>query len=67
MIVNRYLSDSAKKYPDKEASVTGRRRLDQRQVKTHFLWHPEDIMAPQIIEFVEELPVSTSGKIKRKG
>ncbi len=41
--------------------------LDERKVKAHCRKNLEDLMVPQIIEFVEELPISTSGKIKRKG
>jgi long-chain acyl-CoA synthetase len=32
MVVNRYLSDSAKKYPDKEALITGQRRFTYREI-----------------------------------
>ena len=40
--------------------------LDEKQVKAHCKRHLEDLMIPQIIKFVKTLPMSTSGKIKRK-
>jgi acyl-CoA synthetase (AMP-forming)/AMP-acid ligase II len=40
-------------------------RLDERKVRAYCRKHLEDLMVPQFIEFVKELPVSTSGKIKR--
>lgn len=41
-------------------------QLDERKVKAFCRRRLEDIMVPQIIEFVESLPLSISGKIKRK-
>jgi amino acid adenylation domain-containing protein len=42
------------------------RSLSEKAVKHFCRQHLEDLMVPQIIEFVEHLPMSTSGKIKRK-
>jgi long-chain acyl-CoA synthetase len=41
--------------------------LDENRVKAHCRRHLEDIMVPQMVEFVKTLPISASGKIKRKG
>jgi len=39
--------------------------LTEKQVKAHCHRHLEDLMVPHIVEFVDELPISPSGKIKR--
>jgi acyl-CoA synthetase (AMP-forming)/AMP-acid ligase II len=41
-------------------------QLDKKEIIAYCKRHLEDIMVPQEIEFVNELPVSSSGKIKRK-
>lgn len=40
--------------------------IDGRRIKAYCRKHLEDLMVPQIIEFVKDLPISTSGKIKRR-
>jgi len=40
--------------------------LNEKEVKSHCKNHLEDLMVPHLIEFVKELPISESGKIKRK-
>ncbi len=40
--------------------------LKEKEVKLHCKKHLEDLMVPHLIEFVKELPISESGKIKRK-
>jgi amino acid adenylation domain-containing protein len=40
--------------------------IDNRRIKAYCRKNLEDLMVPQIIEFVKDLPISTSGKIKRR-
>jgi amino acid adenylation domain-containing protein len=42
------------------------RSLDEKKVKAYCRRHLEDLMVPQLVTFVDSLPVSASGKIKRK-
>lgn len=39
--------------------------LDEKRIKAFCQRHLEDLLIPQIVEFVDSLPISTSGKIKR--
>jgi long-chain acyl-CoA synthetase len=50
-----------------EIIIKDGRSLSEARVKAYCRRHMEDLMVPHIVEFVKELPVSTSGKIKRKG
>lgn len=50
-----------------EIIIKDNHSLDEGKVKAYCRQHLEDLMQPQVVEFVKTLPVSTSGKIKRKG
>jgi len=41
-------------------------QLSEKQIMAHCRKHLEDLIIPQIVKFVDDLPISSSGKIKRK-
>jgi acyl-coenzyme A synthetase/AMP-(fatty) acid ligase len=41
-------------------------KLEKKEVITYCRKNLEDLMVPHLVEFVKELPISESGKIKRK-